>query len=179
MPYKRALLVLQLLLYWRFMEFSCFLYKQPGSEASIKRWKVKPRGWPVKPSAAHSSTHKTEKTLHSNDTKVVLRWKFRANVAVIWTSSFLTAPPENVSELKLICPEAEMKRRDKRVAAFSCSETLGVCLPPRQERWSWRRWRLWTHLPRRSWAVEKDIPSELCLVLMKSCTVYCTVLIFF
>lgn len=58
-----------------------------------------------------------------------------------------------------------------------------LCLPPRQERWSWRRWRPWTHLPRQSWAVERGhsfwvVSCVYVLVLWKA-TVSATLLQFY
>lgn len=45
---------------------------------------------------------------------------------------------------------------------------FAVYLPPQQEHWSWHKWTLWTHLPQRGWAVEKDIPSAYVLMLWKA-----------
>lgn len=88
-----------------------------------------------------------------------------ADVAMMWPLAFLTATPENVQEVKITWPEAKVTWRQKRLLSVHLI-THPVCLPPRQGRWSWRRWTLWTHLPRQSWAVEKNIPSELCLVFI-------------
>lgn len=62
-----------------------------------------------------------------------------------------------------------MCKREKYEIKVTDTKIFAVYLPPQQERWSWRKWTLWTHLPPRGWAVEKDIPSELCLVFTCSC----------
>lgn len=62
-----------------------------------------------------------------------------------------------------------MCKREKYEIKVTDTKIFAVYLPPQQERWSWRKWTLWTHLRPPGWAVEKDIPSELCLVFTCSC----------
>lgn len=132
------------------MRFPCFLYKQSGSEMSMK-WKVKLQGWPDKP---YTAAHLSEKYgLHCQYNRSIVVKK-KVSWLLLLRSDLLAFWQLRQRESK---GGGKTRQNDLKTkeAAFSLPQTFAVCLPPWQECWSWRRWRLWTHLPRQSWAVEK------------------------
>lgn len=94
-------------------------------------------------------------TIQQQHWKKIIQWLLPHRVFFFFFY-ILTAVQENVRVRKVIT-HGGGGAIDKQ----SCAQLLFTQrIPPWQERWSWRRWRLWSHLPRQRWAVEKDIPFE-------------------